>query len=403
MMELIAQYPFACMSAALTWAMAALLVLSGEGSTLRKCVAPPSLHGHERLPGIIGLKGAAVLLFVAGHLWHLKYWATYPVQLHFPFLAYAIKAIPILAAVSAFLIYRSLLAVSDTGGLRDFLVRKIFRFYPLYVFSVLAFVAFGRMETHDTGYNTVSLFISELFLFRVFGGPELYANPVLWSIHMGVLLCILLPFYLAIVPKRFALPLSIVLLLFMLAADQHYSRGFSLWLYFMVGIIAAGFGERSRIGPVWAMALFLAGSMILVIDLQGPSTDVFSMLGIVEPSPSHFTVGLAVAMLLIMIGIDQRAKLAHWLDWQPLRHMGTISYALFLLHPLYAVIVFPDIFLPNVENPKDTSLVIMPTWFFVTIYLAGSIFWATLAYVLVEKPMINHGRNLLRKVKGTAE
>ena len=378
--------------------MVFVLTLPGIGAKLNAYIAHPVVPNQTVLPELDGLRGLAALYVAAGHLWYFKYWATYPVQQDFEFIAYATKGVPVFVILSGFLIYRSYLTATGLEGLRSYVIRRFFRIYPLYAFSVLLLALLGRMEARDSGFDAVSLFISELLMFRVLGGPEVFANPVAWSIHVEMLFYAFLPLYVLLVPKRHFLPASIVIFFLMLAADQYYTREFSMWKYFMAGIIAAEFGHRFRIGAFWATVCFLIGCVAFVVDIQGPTTDYFAQLGILRPSSNYFTLGLAIAMFLILVGIDQRAWFALFLYWAPVRHIGIVSYSLFLLHPIYVVLNFSDVFLPHIENIEDRSLTAMPTWFFLGVYLTGMIFWATAAYLLVEKPMIRYGKRLARRV-----
>jgi len=395
-MAWLTEYPIATASSAVFYLFLALLAFAPTRALLAPFFVHPVPPHQKYLQGFDTIRGFAACLVAIGHC----SWATYPVfanaQSIFPIVGFAVKAVPIFAVLSGFLIYRSALAISSLQDLRAYIVRRFFRIYPVYLAAVIACLAIGQYvgNQQHTGF---AFFMADFFMFNVISWPA-YANPPAWSLYIEVTFYAFMPLALITVGQRRMLLLATLAIAAMVLAD-HPSRVFVLWRYFLFGIVASELSPR--VGK-WAPVIFAAGIIMLAVDFLGPKGDWIAALriGLVHGDLSTLALGISVAMILM--SLPHLPKIGATLNLLPLRIIGVISYSVYLTHFFYIRASFPAIerFTQAGTQPVYDVLAAMPqtpSWYLPFVFFPGILTWGALCFLLVERPGMQLGQYLLRR------
>jgi peptidoglycan/LPS O-acetylase OafA/YrhL len=324
-----------------------------------------------------------------GHCWYFGYPAFNSTQPIFPPIAFAHKAVPMFAALSGFLIYRSVLAINSIDSLREYAWRRFFRIYPVYAFGILVALCFGQYAAHKATTSPVSFFVSDLFMLRMFWAP-IFANPVTWSLYVEAVFYIVLPIaVLTAGRQRFPWIAGAALIAFLIA--DFPGRDHAIWMYFLIGILASE--AAGRIGK-WSAPMFIVGAVMLAFDITGKRCDWGAAL---RPTHSGMSLGLDLSMFLILASLPNLRSVGAALNVLPLRILGVVSYSLFLMHPFYILANFPQIGMFG-GPPKQPlpGVATMAAWYLPLIFLPGVLIWAVACFLLIEQPGIRLGRTLLR-------
>lgn len=404
MIEFIKVYPFAAASSAALYLLLIALAIPASRRFLVPYFTHPVPPHQQYLQGFDALRGIAAAMVAIGHCW----WATYPLfastQLAVPMMAYATKWVSIFAVLSGFLIYRSAIsAIQSSDSLREYLIRRFFRIYPVYALCVFLGLAFGQY-TGNANAGSVSYFFSDLFLFPSLNWPGGFANPPAWSLYVEVMFYVLLPLVLLLVGQKRIVAFCLVMILVMLLADNA-SRVFALWKYFLIGIIASELSPR--LSSRTALLGVAAGLLLVIADFGGPKFDWAADIGIGIEHADGQTVGLGLGFGLLLAGLPQVQILGRMLSVLPLEILGVISYSVYLTQFFYIYMSFPVITLfvkagsqglykHFAEMPPYSALV-LPLLFF-----PGCLTWGVVSYLAVERPGMIFGRKLVARLRSAA-
>lgn len=337
----------------------------------------PSTKQH--LLPIDSFRGLAAL-WVA--LYHGVQW-TYPVfssvTAELPFLSVGQYGVQFFAVISGLLIYRSLRNVRTLDGLRAYFWRRLLRICPLYVVVSLVFVLLSQPKFSNV--------LAELFMFRTLGYPT-FMNPVTWSVYVEVLFYLVMPAFVLLAYKRPALGASAVFLLLMLG-ERGSGRDFALWKFFLLGVLCSELIDRlhgaGRPGTRnwWGWGLFAAGSGLLVLG-------VLSALrgGLLGYSEREIAIGLGVA--LAICGSVLEPHLRRLFALRPLRILGTVSYSVYLLHPLLLLLSFDLGFSLDGMTvlKRGYEPVLATTAAFFLLYVPALVFYSCCSFLAVERVML---------------
>ncbi|MES1185729.1 MAG: acyltransferase, partial [Myxococcales bacterium] len=108
-----------------------------------------------------------------------------------------------------------------------------------------------------------------------------------------------------------------------------------------------------------------------------PSLLVLSVGWLLVPATPYLSLSITLAALVGAVALRPDHGLAWLLDWAPLRKLGTLSYALYLLHITALGLVRR--FLPQ---QQDSALVVFG------LGLPLSVLFAQAAHVAVERPFL---------------
>lgn len=349
----------------------------------------PHPSTRQEIAALDAYRGAAAALVTMAHIWvfcrpvfdatQQRWWKFLDIGGN--------KAVPIFVMLSGFLIYRAVKNIHTLDDLRRYAQRRFLRIYPVYLFTVML----GYLAS-QAAFDWPNL-ISQVFMVRSISQAYLnFINPPAWSLFVEVLFYALLPVWYAVVRTRpmSASALGFIVLLF---ADPLASRELWLWKYFFVGIFVSELLERygAHISRRNAFFFFLAGCVFLCLDFRsGARYDWFDRLGLVPGNPAGYTVGLAAAFSLILIGTLCSPRIGHVMSRKPLRALGAISYSLFLIHPFFILAVFPKFRFDAVGSMQSLlePAVHAPAWYAPLIMFPGALAWAMVCFVLVERPFL---------------
>ena len=314
--------------------------------------------------------------------------------------------------LSGFLIYRAVLAIGSLEGLRIYIIRRIFRIYPVYVLGIALSLGFG-LYADGTNFSRLSHALSDLFMFPIIGwthfnNPEalvrfnaenIATNLVIWSLFVEVTFYAVLPLFVVLVGRRRIVAASLIALAIVLLAEST-SRSFGLWKYFLIGILASELAPRLR----WVSApAFALGVGLLVLDFMGPAFDWATRLGLSNGNVSSTygqTLGIGMACGLILAALPNLGRVARALDLAPLRLLGAMSYSVYIIHPFFILANFPE--MGTFSHAKQLTehfkaLPAMPAWYLPLVFLPGIFFWGLMSFLLVERPGIRLGKRLINR------
>jgi peptidoglycan/LPS O-acetylase OafA/YrhL len=243
-------------------------------------------------------------------------------------------------------------------------------------------------------YTATQYFLSDLFMFRVLSWPT-YANPVAWSLYVEVAFYVALPVVVMVLRPRRMLAFCIVALVVMHLAD-HTSRDYSIWRYFVYGILAACLTRHLR---NVALPLFGLGAALLALDLCGPYYDWAAYIVGHRHLDGH-TIGIGIACTLMLATLPHLSGIGRALDVFPLRLVGLISYSLYVTHLFFISANFPVLgpfagYGSQANHQLLLALAKMPVWYLPLVFFPGMLAWALVSYLLVERPGIALGRYLV--------
>jgi peptidoglycan/LPS O-acetylase OafA/YrhL len=350
----------------------------------------PSTHAYSGALDTYRGLAAAVVAFAHMVFWcYPVFWASkdcYPYLISYG----GNKAVPVFVLLSGFLIYRSVRKVETTADLKDYVRRRFLRIYPLYVLSVVLVFAFGQMTCKP---RTV---IPELFMFRTLWYPG-YGNPATWSLYVEAAFYVVLPLFVLMAGRWAGWAAAAAFALLSVSDPLHGPREEWVWKYFFLGIVVSHLADFAmRLGrwpaarELAGLALFAFGLKLLYHDLGYDKADWFARWLKRPSNPAGYTIGLGVGFGLVVIGTMCSRVVSRVVGVYPLRFLGTVSYSVFLLHPFYLLANFPQLKLPEVGQPTPALAAYgqAPWWYGFFFFAPGVLLWASVAYVLVERPFL---------------
>jgi peptidoglycan/LPS O-acetylase OafA/YrhL len=89
----------------------------------------------------------------------------------------------------------------------------------------------------------------------------------------------------------------------------------------------------------------------------------------------------------------------------PLRVVGTISYSLFLIHPFYLLVNFPQLVFARVggAQPFFEPNAVAPWWYGFFLFLPGMLLWSAISYIVIKRPFKRMRPKQARSRGGVAE
>lgn len=233
------------------------------------------------------------------------------------------------------------------GSFRAYLIRRLARFYPLYLATLLFFcgvalgIEFGIVHTEDPGRYAWSALPANLFLLQSWGlTDQLTFNYVAWCLSAEWFCYLLLP--LVVMAHRLGGGFGIALLagLLVLALEIAVDRGampFESWLH------------ADSWGAYRAFADFTIGALVSVavrqsrlpITTHWPAWALFALSLVAMATRQHaaLIVGLlACAMYFAAIAERNDPEGSRYLAF--LHPLGKVSLGIYLIHPVVEAIFF---------------------------------------------------------------
>lgn len=304
------------------------------------------LRRQPHYPALDGLRGLAILLVVLFHCYYAN-GATPGSALAYalvPFRTFN-RGVDLFFVLSGFLIGGILADTRGTAGYyRSFYTRRAFRILPLYLatlglFGLAVLARRGGMEGLDFATRGPLPAISYLTLTQNFWmiveGLTINALAVSWSLAVEEHVYLFLPLLIAAVPPRW-LPLVVTALVGLALGSRWFVSDSAAYLSTLSRLDAVGLGVLAallvRHERWWswfrdhprvihgAVGVFALGWLALTLRLVAASPFGYTLLAL-------FFVSILLASL-----VDDRGLVARLFSVAWLRGLGTISYAVYLLH-----------------------------------------------------------------------
>ena len=343
--------------------------------------------GRARLPAYIpeldGLRGIAILTVVAFHL-------------RMPFCSLGWAGVFLFFVLSGFLITGILLDTKDQPHyFRNFYARRSLRIFPIYYLSLLVLTSVALYycwPVRDIGWYLL-YFQNYLLGVNEFNPSFPSAFNHTWSLAVEEQFYLLWPLVIRYLSRRVLLGFSVLLLgvaisaRFVVASSTgSFSLAFTPLVCVVDSLVAGAivaillrsrFAHRLGKGAGY-IALAIGGAASLII-IYCSGIDRFWGSWMTEPSINHllFTTMAVSFSGLIIVAIDPRTYLASLLRMGVLRHIGKISYGLYIYHwPLLLL-------LPLLIHNLGFEPLRLRYW--LPIYLAVTYFTALTSWCLIEK------------------
>ncbi len=345
---------------------------------------PNRVTNPERVIALDGVRGIAAIAVVIGHSYG------------------AIESPPGIAgpAVQTFFVLSGycLAASALRGDLllsrAQYVLRRIFRIHPPFVFALIAAWLASIVPPAPTQmvatsfwirrYMRVHLDLEELFGSLFFPGSAAGQMPVGWTLEVEMVFSLLLPVLLLIARRGHWLILIAGSLALMNQQERIYDYQVYA-LHFCLGI--ALFEEKQRIGRFSETAQWVMTFIVLA------GIGYFTWIGVTFDQKADPLTALlrtllkpqgcmALGAAFLTAGAVHVRTIRGFFSWGPVAFLGRISYSLYLVH-------FTVLLLCARQIERDRSD--WTTAFFVMAVCAISIAIATVAYRLVELPSIRLG------------
>ena len=335
------------------------------------------IQSGKRLAYLDSLRFAAAALVLIQHLFE-----TTPDSPLMPF----VRLGPGVAGVAIFFLISGFIIPFSTGRVfawRSFLVRRLFRIYPLYLAALLLILVAGTLAIlprwQDMASASAIRWIANLALLHDFVGVQAFLG-VSWT--LGIELVWYALFAVSLVwwgddaakwLDRLAPGALLGLTLLSLAVHSRIPLGRPMMIYaavlgFQCQQHAVGrLGDKALIFSILRFSLVsLTASYVAFGYFRHPRITLAQDLG-------PWVLALSVFLLCVL---SRSLREARWLNAGPAPYLGAISYSIYLLHPV-------------VISATDTYVV--PQWQ-VAVALGGTCVLAALAHRFIEKPGIALGR-----------
>ncbi|MDD2637134.1 MAG: acyltransferase [Bacteroidales bacterium] len=350
-----------------------------------------------------GLRGVAALLVLFVHMPQI-------VDLFngggFGFGAHGVQLFYILSALTLFLSSSQRFASEDKASLK-FFIRRFFRIAPLfYIAVILSWLSWGGVDYRLPIQGiTINNIISH-FLF-LFGFNKYWINSVVgveWSVFCEVFFYLSLPLlFKYIKDKKTAIKLAVISMFISFIFKyfiQYYFPNDSLlyewsslfilsnYFYFIFGVILYFLFKDNK---YYNNKTLTIGWIFFIISI--------GIILIVKPA--HFGALLSsipLALLVFLMKYD--FPLAYIFNNKITRFIGKISYSMYLVHymalGLFAkLIIDPNLIFFN-QNIFMRVFGVFSALLFVVIA-------SRISYEIIEKPGINFGRNLIKKISANKQ
>lgn len=324
------------------------------------------MQAQEKIPGLQIARALAALTIAYDHSWHVTMPFPPGTSYQIPFVE-RFPAVPLFFAISGFVI--CLITTKPQCRPLTFLVRRVFRLYPLWIVTSLAFLYLSLKALGLSERATPTFIAYSMTLLPTEGYPFYDLG---WSLQHEIAFYALA----ALLVPRFGLTSLAVFLCVVSALNYFWDLPWYLRQYadyypnFLAGIAVFAFRERLR--PFGSPLPLVIGCVLIVIsaiyDRAGFPVGLFFLLtGFVNLFANERSLFQRVGVLL-----------------------GDASYSIYLIHPLVFYYVYV-----RLQPPLPPIWVQEPLRFGSIVVVCAL---AIGSWKLFESPMIRFGNFILRSV-----
>ncbi|CAA7621696.1 acyltransferase [Magnetospirillum sp. UT-4] len=361
--------PVIAAAAALFYALVAVWVLVPQARRrLDRLFTMPMPHNQPHLAALDGVRGFCAIWVMTFHFWQWHRGIFEELVPWFPPIRDGANAVSVFAALSGFLIYRSVKNLAGPEDLPTYLKRRFLRIYPLYfVTTVVALLVFPPAGL------SFSRVIAEFSMARSLG-YGVFLNPVAWSLYVEVLFYVVLPVWVWAARGKLV-PLTVTAaVLFALASSG--TREVDLWKFFAVGILVSE--AIDRLVPTWngrkAFAVFALGLVLVAASYHKHDL--------------HRQAIMALGTGLLLVGIVAWRPAAWAFSTRPMRVLGTISYSVFLWHPFVICWIFPTVFNGSGSIAYTAPHTRMDPLLLPFVFVPAILLFSAISYLAIERPVL---------------
>lgn len=352
-------------------------------------------------PGLNALRFFAASLVIFHHVEQYKNWVGLPNLWGNPVIdSMGHQAVSFFFVLSGFLITYLLLTEKEKKGaihLGRFYLRRALRIWPLYFLIVfvallllpnLVFDLFGAKTYGSSVVISLLLFLPNLLRIimpQLVGANQLWSVGIeeqfylIWPVLISIFAKRIVPFLLSFITLKFIINISIVASLDYIQAESIIVKVKQfLMLYELFPV------EQMAIGGLGAALIYLGYGRLLKI-IYHPLSLFFSLilLTVLSFLETRFVFSSyldAVLFIVIIMNICHHSYLHRPLEWKLFKHLGDISYGIYMWHTIVIALILKLIYF--FELTSQVNLILHLSSFIITLLVAH------LSYQYFEKPFL---------------
>ena len=349
-------------------------------------------EGPKRVLALDGLRGVAALIVVLGHSFgaiEIPGWGRL-LYVQSPLVVFlnAIGAVHLFFVLSGFCLAGSYQRGRDGLSIVQFLIRRVFRIYPPYVFAVvltwgLSFwyvtpLAERGVSAEYLGHLAVHVEPGVMFAALRFPGAVQGQLPHGYTLEIEMIFSLLFPLLMWMSSRlHWGLLVLLSLLAIFATGELHYSQRYGLDFALGIGLYMeqdrlAEFFRRLPRSISWGLVLL----GLAIFNYPTYAVLMFEWWGVVP---------FAVGGTLLVAGAIHLPGFAGLLSSRPVAALGRISYSSYLLH--FALLCW-------LTRLIDHRLGVWEGLAFIALVVMITLFVSSLSYRWVERPAIRLGNRL---------
>ena len=219
-------------------------------------------------------------------------------------------------------------------GLINYLIKRIIRLYPVYIFLVIltaiymktsfAYTIFPQASSWYSWWMNFSMTFKEFIYNLLF--IHAYTGGVTWTLRVILIASVIFPiFYL--ISKKTSWWMDILITIFLVIISFNILnlpnfRDLRYLYMFYSGLSLIKFSEFFKMIPSWVIYLCLPFALFILMDVRYMTDEYYG--GVIEMIISWNILGL--------LAFNEKAKLLNIFNTKVLKFFGRISYSLYLIH-----------------------------------------------------------------------
>ncbi len=345
-------------------------------------------------------RGIAALMVCVMHFYEHKYIGR-PINDYLSILFNGRDAVSFFFVLSGFVLSYKHIVLNKPLDIKQFYVSRFFRLWPaffiiLIVDCVYAFYYNGSLTPHklsDIFISNNDGFWEEAYLIKFHNN---YYGPG-WTLTIEMCASFLLPFYILIAKKN-KLLIPLLIGIFYVALDEN----FYFSIHFLLGILIACYYTQINVTTFKEKKWFKFRYLIILFAIAIWPIRYYQKLShfgwtylyledFLNINAFHYTAISSAVFLVIMI---YNKRVQKFLQNKVLVYMGTLSYAIYLVHPFCISMIY-NVLEKNIptKNPNIVVTSMIIGYMIITVLLAMVLHYG------VERPFMKIGKRVISKMK----